>query len=293
LGGIWGHLEELKQRIKVILIVFIAATAFFLLVPANPSDMLTTQFWLTGIFKPVVAVVLVFIKNLVAPSGIQVISLQVGAPFEVYVLASFTLGTIVTAPVIGYEIYKFVDPALLPRERRSVYPFTFAFTALFIGGALFGLFAISPFIMWALILFSGFVGAQPVLSVSDFYSTIFITVVLCGIVFTIPAMLVLLAKFGIIKTSMISKYRLYLYLVIFIAVSIITPVLVAMIAIFVPIVVMIEVSLFISKRYEKKTSETPNYAYSQPKAKSNQCKFCGVDLASGQVFCPKCKRSQI
>jgi sec-independent protein translocase protein TatC len=286
-------LEELKKRVKVILIVFIAATAFFLMVPANPMDIMTAQFWMTGIFKPVIALVLVFVKNLVAPSGVEIISLQVAAPFEIYMLASFTLAAIVSAPVIGYEIYKFIDPALHPDERKSVYPFTFAFAALFTGGAIFGLFLISPFIIWALILFSGFVGAQPVLSVSDFYSTIFITVILCGIVFTIPAIFVLLVKFGIIKTSLISKNRKFIYPIIFVITSIITPVLMAMVAIFLPIIAMIEVAIFISKRYEKKRAEAQNIAVPEVVDPSNACKFCGIVMETPQVFCPQCKRSQI
>ncbi len=123
LAGFWEHINELKHRLKIIFIALIAATAFFALFPSNPAHMFTAKFWLTGLYSPIVSVFLNWIRNFIAPRGLQIISLEIGAPFEIYFLASIIFGFLVSSPVIAYELYRFVDPALYPHERKSVYPF--------------------------------------------------------------------------------------------------------------------------------------------------------------------------
>lgn len=139
LSGFWEHIDELKRRLKVVIITVLATTAFFALFPSNPIDMFSLNFWLTGLYKPAVSVVLIWLKNFIAPKELQIISLEIGAPFEIYFLASLLLGLIVSSPVIAYEVYKFIDPALYPSERKAVYPFVAGFTLLFIVGTIFGL----------------------------------------------------------------------------------------------------------------------------------------------------------
>jgi len=289
-AGFWEHIDELKKRLKVVIIVLLATTVFFMLFPANPWEMFTANFWLSGLYKPFVSVVLNWIKNFLAPQGLQIISLEIGAPFEIYFLAAFVFGFIVSAPVIAYEIYKFVDPALYPDERKSVYPFVAGFTGLFLVGAIFGLFILAPFIMLTVIFFSQIVGALPVISVADFYSMILITVALTGLSFTLPVFFLLLAKFRIIKTSMIRKNRIYFYFGLFLVTAIITPDggPLADMALFVPMVVLWEVSLLLARRYDK--NQSPQKTSDLPKI-TQTCKYCGNASDSTEVFCSKCGKS--
>jgi sec-independent protein translocase protein TatC len=288
-------LEELRKRLKVVIIALIVSTAFFLIFPANPQDLLNTQVWLTGFFKPVVSLVLVYIKSVVAPGGIEIISLQIGAPLEIYMLGSLMLGLIVSSPIIAYEIYKFVDPALHPHERRGIYGFVTAFVVLFLGGALFGLFVLGPFIVWTLDIFSGFVGALPIISVADFYTMIFITIIFCGVAFTFPAVIVLLVKMGIISTSLFTKNRLYLYPIIYIITAIITPDggPLADLALFIPVIVMMEIALLISKRYERQSTSTEGSIATAVAGYEGKCKYCGAEIGREKIFCPRCGKSKI
>ncbi len=106
------------------------------------------------------------------------------------------MGIVTSAPVIGYEIYRYVDPALYPEERKAVYPFVISFTALFITGSLFGYKILAPFMLWAMIPFFTLTGAVPIIYVMDFYSLVFITTLTSGFSFTMPVFFVLLVKFG-------------------------------------------------------------------------------------------------
>ena len=80
----WGHLTELKQRVKIIFITLIATTIFFMVFPADPWDLLNSHAWVNGFYKPAITIVLNWIKGYVAPKGLQIISLEIGAPLEVY-----------------------------------------------------------------------------------------------------------------------------------------------------------------------------------------------------------------
>jgi sec-independent protein translocase protein TatC len=287
----WSHVEELKQRLKVVIISLLVTTIFFMLFPSNPSEMFTANFWLSGLYKPAVSLVLNWIRNYVAPQGMQIISLEVGAPFEIYFAASFLLGMIASSPVIAYEIYKFVDPALYPSERKAVYPFIAGFTLLFLAGALFGLLLLAPFIVYTVIVFSQVVGSTPVLSVSDFYSMVLTTIGLTGVTFTIPIIFLILVKFGVVKTSIVSKNRVYFYFAVFVITAIITPDggPLADLALFLPMVALWEAALLIAKRYEK---QPQSEGVTEKPTETDICKYCGQTLELSEAFCPRCGRSQ-
>ena len=57
LSGFWEHVDELKKRLKIVMIVLLAATAFFMIFPASPQDMFSFSFWLTGMYRPYLCVV--------------------------------------------------------------------------------------------------------------------------------------------------------------------------------------------------------------------------------------------
>ncbi len=278
---IWEHIYELSQRLRVILISIFVFTIIFMIVPAdlsfleNPSQLLT-------MYRPLVVTVLDVIRDQVLPEGMVLIGGEVTAGIELYLMISFAFGLVCSVPVIAYEIYKYIDPALYPHERRMIYPFIISFTSLFVFGAFFGYFILLPFMLWALVPFLLWVGAQPIILVTDFYSLVFISIFLSGIAFTFPIFLVLLVKVGILKTRTLTKNRKYVYAGTFILTAIITPDggPLADMALFLPIIILFEIAILIAKRYEKE-EELP------------KCKFCGAEMDEDEIFCPKCGRSQV
>ncbi|MDW7978458.1 MAG: twin-arginine translocase subunit TatC, partial [Candidatus Caldarchaeum sp.] len=187
--------------------------------------------------------------------------------------------------VIGYETYAYVDPALYPHERRTIYGFTAGFFFLFAAGASFGYFVAAPLIMRAMIFFFELAGINPTVCAIDFYTLVFTTVLLIGFVFTTPAVLVLLVRFGLIGTESITKNRLYIYGLLYIAVAFITPDgwLVGNAVLFLPLVVLIESSILVARRIER----------NRDKAEAvKPCKFCGSPIQEGVIFCGKCGKAQ-
>lgn len=278
---IWEHIYELSMRLRVILISIFILTVIFMIVPAdlsfleNPSQLLT-------MYRPLVVRILDIIREQVLPEGMILIGGEITAGIELYLMISFAFGLIFSVPIIAYEIYKYIDPALYPHERKMIYPFIIAFSGLFVFGAFFGYLILLPFMLWALVPFLLWVGAQPVILVSDFYSLVFISIFLSGISFTFPVFLVLLVKVGLLKTKSLTKNRRYVYAGTFILTAIITPDggPLADLALFLPIILLFELAIYIAKRYEK---EEP------PKT----CKFCGSEMEEDEIFCPKCGKSQM
>ncbi len=242
-------------------------------------------------YKPLISVIILYIKASLLPPNVQLIAGSFTAPIELYVVASVVFGFAVSIPVLAYEVYRFIDPALKPTERRSVYPFVTAFSLLFVAGAVFAFVVLLPFIVFGTLIFLPYTGAAPFVNIEDFYTLVFFSILTTGFAFTLPVFLVLLVKFGIVGTRSFTQRRLYVWVGIYILTAVITPDggPIADVALFAPIILLLEGSLLIARRYEKKGS--PGEEQAKPAFAS--CRFCGAPFEPGNVFCSRCGKSRL
>jgi sec-independent protein translocase protein TatC len=291
IGTFWEHINELSVRLRIVLYSLIATTVFFMVFPANASFLKNPL----AFYDPLIAVVLQQVVKDVLPSSMQLIAGEITAPLEIYLIGSVILGIVASTPIIAYEIYRYVDPALYPEERKAVYPFVISFTILFLIGAVFGYKILAPFMIWAMIPFFSITKATPIIYVMDFYNLVFVTTLATGFSFTLPVFFVLLVRFGILKTSYVTSRRRYIYAALYIIVAVITPDggPLADVALFVPMVLLLELAVFFSKRYENKKNVIGARRPRTDKPVSIKCKFCGELLNEPSGFCPVCGRSQV
>ena len=286
-GTIWDHLHELSQRLRVILYAVVLPTIFFMVFPTNAS-FLRDPF---AFYDPLIAVVLRQVVTDALPPGVQLIAGELTAPLEIYLIGSAVLGIAVSSPVIAYEIYRYVDPALYPEERRAVYPFIASFSVLFVIGAAFGYKIIAPFTIWAMIPFFNIAGATPFIYVMDFYNLVFVTALATGFSFTMPVFFVLLVRFGIVRTSYVTARRRYIYAAMYVVTAIVTPDggPLADLALFAPMVLLLEVAVLFGRRYEKK-----GQVFARPIGPVGlKCRFCGGLISNRAGFCASCGRAQV
>jgi len=282
----WDHTGELVRRLKVVLYALVISTVAMMALPANISFFSNPL----SFYEPLVAVILRAIRGQVLPPGVKLLGVEFVAPLELYLIASFFFGLAITAPVLAYEIFRFVDPALYPHERRDVYPFLSSFLVLFVVGLVFGYLVLVPYGMAALLPFFQIVGAELYISVSDFYYFVFFLTLLTGVAFTFPIFLVLFVKYGIIGTKTLTKNRKYVYLGLLILVFLITPGEggLANFMLMAVMVVLLEVGIFFARRYEKKGEiRRPRWF-----AEEAKCKFCGETIPTDTTFCQNCGKSQ-
>ena len=203
---------------KIVLAVFLVSLIIMLVLPGN-SDL----FALTNNYKPLMSVILVYIANMFLPQGATLFASSMSDSITLYAYAAVVFAIGITLPVFAYEAYKFIDPALYPHERKAIFPFVSIVTVLFIAGALFGFFFLAPSFIQGFIPFYNAVNAVELFPIMDFYNMIFFTVIISGVLFTIPAFFVVLVKFGILHTKTITKQRKYIYAGLGIAAMLISP----------------------------------------------------------------------
>ena len=275
------HLGELRKRFKVVFLSLLVIFVILLVVPRYPAQFLS----LTGTYNPLVSIFLDRIHADILPSTWNLIGFRLNEPLEVLLVASLILAVAFDMPVIAYETYRFIDPALKENERKLVYPFVISSTILFLMGLLFGYFILAKFLIIALSQFFVATGANFTIDVADFYFVVFLTVFFSGVAFTIPVFVYLIIRFGIVEASFFSKNRVYIWFGTYIVTAVITPDggPVLDVILFFPVIALLELAVFMGKRFRG----------GEPRAasKGRRCSFCDSPLDPAQVFCTRCGKA--
>ncbi|NWG10998.1 preprotein translocase subunit TatC [Candidatus Bathyarchaeota archaeon] len=247
----WDHLRELINRLRIIIYALIISTIVVMVVPVSFD--LSSFFSANPFYLTITSYVIINFQERFLPPDAQLLPLSPTAPLEVYMFISVILGVVLSMPVISYELYKFLNPALYKRERKAVAQFVAAFAGLFIFGFALGYFYIVPLTMRMLFLFANLLHLPPLYDFTEFFSLIGLSLFLCGLIFTFPTYIVLLVKVGILETNRLTKNRKYLYGGILILIAFLDPDpgLVTEALVFVPVIILMEASILIAKRIEK------------------------------------------
>lgn len=247
---IMGHVQEIGKRMKVVIITFFVSTVAMILLPGNLSFFSDPL----GSYEPFVGVLLKNIRTWVLPSEVRLIGVGMSDPIELYFQVAIVFALCFTIPVFAYNLYRFIDPAISLNEKKQVYPFAGSVLGLFVSGMSFGFFVLFPLFVNSMLPFFNIVGAEPFVSVADFYSMLLFTVISAGLLFTFPAWLVLSVKIGLVKTATFSKNRKYLYLLILILTMVITPGNSPQenVAFLAPMLLLFELALLFARRTENK-----------------------------------------
>lgn len=142
--------------------------------------------------------------------------------FGVYIQVALVAGLILSLPVHLYNIVMFINPGLLPNEKRLLYTFLPFATISFILGVAFAFFVVVPPAVQFLLGFGSNI-AQPNIRISKYIDLVTRLLFWIGVVFEIPVFMLILARLGIIRYEMVSRLRRYAYVGAFIIGAIITP----------------------------------------------------------------------
>ena len=171
------------------------------------------------------------------------------------------LGIALASPVVLYQIWLFVAPALYKHERGAITGFLFSTVFLFLAGIAFGYFVTIPYIMHFLVspgpLFSLGHDVVPMISVNEYFDLILLTLLLIGLMFELPVLIFFLSLFGIVTPKFLWKNFRYAILVIALASAVAAPPdALSMLIFMVPMVVLyfisIGVSALVTRRREKR-----------------------------------------
>jgi len=141
--------------------------------------------------------------------------------FSLFMRLSFFAGTVFASPVVLWQLWAFVAPALSRREKRLVVPIVAALTILFLAGIAFGYWALERGLGF-LLDFAGD-NLEPVIG-GDFYLSFALRFLLVfGIGFEFPVFLYTLALVGVVGWRRLASGRRWAVLIIVTVGAIATP----------------------------------------------------------------------
>ncbi len=241
----WEHLDILRgSLIHMLVAAIVAGVAAFLLkdwlfdvvLAPSSSDFITYR--LLG----------------VEPFRIELVNTGLTEQFMIHMKVSLVAGILIASPYILYLLFRFISPALYDNERRYSVRLTVAAYLMFLFGVAVNYFVIFPLTVRFLGTYQVSDDIHNLLTISSYVDTLAMMSLVFGIVFEIPVVSWLLARFGLLKSAWMSRYRRHAIVAIVIVAAVITPTsdVFTLFMVSLPIWLLYEASVLIVRITEKK-----------------------------------------
>lgn len=165
-------------------------------------------------------------------------------------------GLLVAFPIICWEVWRFIRPALKPTELKYTSGIIFWVSMFFFIGASFGYFMLAPFTFNFLANYTigTFSSINYMPTLSDYLNTLIDITLGAGVAFELPMATWVLSKLGIITPGFLRTYRKYAYVVLLVLAAVITPSpdWGSQLIVVVPLVLLYEISILIAVKVQKK-----------------------------------------
>ena len=197
------HLDELRRRI--LYSIYALAVCF------------AVAFWFWN--DMYAFLVQYFIQN---AAGTRLIYSKPMAGFMFSLKITALAALIAASPFIFSQLWLFVAPGLYAREKKIAVPFVFFSSLLFIGGALFAHLVAFP-MMWRFFASYQLNGVQFLPTLDETLSMYIKVIVGLGVIFQMPVLVFVLARFGMVSAGFLWRKIKYAILIIVIVAAIATP----------------------------------------------------------------------
>jgi sec-independent protein translocase protein TatC len=166
-------------------------------------------------------------------------------------------GLVLSLPFILFFFGQFVAPALTKRELKVLLPTCVAALMLFLGGAAFGYFLITPSTIRVAFELNQLLGYTVMWTADRYYSLLMWLVLGMGAAFEFPLLILLAVYMGLIEVATLRKYRRHAIVVIFIIAAVVTPTpdpfnqtLFAL-----PLIVLYEISILVAAQLKRRRKD--------------------------------------
>ena len=199
------HLEELRWRI----IYALAAV----LVGVGLGFFLASKFDVIGFLaKPVLPLV---------PEH-RLVYTHPSEGFTIILDCAVTFGLVMASPIIIYQIWAFLAPALHTHEKRIGIAVLFSGVLLFVAGAALAYMVVVPLAIPWLFNFAG-PSLVPLITAEDYFNFLMAMVLTFGVSFELPIVICALAALNIVTPQFLNKYRRHALVLIIIIGAFLTP----------------------------------------------------------------------
>lgn len=256
----WGHLEELRSHLirAVIVLLLLAIAAFvmrklifdvIILAPKNPDFITYRAFCALGRWLNIDSIC-------IGTEPMQIVNIEMSGQFMIHVYVSLMAAVVVALPYLLWEIWSFVRPALLPKEKKYSRGAVFYSTLLFVIGMLFSYYLIVPLTVNFFSTYQVSESITNTITLSSYISTVVSVTLACGIVFELPIVVFFLTRVGILTPAFMKRNRKYVLIILLTVAAIITPPdIFSQILVTIPLMLLYEFSIFVSSKIYKKPEE--------------------------------------
>jgi sec-independent protein translocase protein TatC len=231
----FDHLEELRRRIIKALLGIVAAVV----VCGYYSDWIVNKV----VLRP----------SLLTNPPLHLINTVPYGQITFYMMVVIVSSLIVCSPLILWQLWKFIQPGLLPRERKYISSIVFYTTVCFLSGVAFAYFIMLPYMLQFFANF-GTSGIQNWITIDEYMSFVLQLVLVSGLIFELPMVSYFLARLGIVTPAFMKHYRRHAIVVILIAAAFITPTTdpFTMGVFSIPMIILYEFSIWVARIAQRK-----------------------------------------
>lgn len=174
-------------------------------------------------------------------------------PFMVTIKVAIYAGVLLAMPVIMWELWAYIMPALYENEKKAILPYVALTTGLFLLGVLFGYFVVLPIGLKFLMGYGGDSFNQQ-LRAADYIGFVTLFLLAFGVVFELPVFMLLLAALRVVSAKLLRKQRRVAIVVIAVVAMVATPSQdpVSMLLMMAPLIVLYEFSIVLTSLMERR-----------------------------------------
>ena len=150
------------------------------------------------------------------PAGSKLIYTEPTEAFMLKVKIALLAGVVIGAPLIVAQIWLFIAPGLYSHEKRFALPFILMASVFFVGGAAFNHYILFP-LAW--VFLAGFTTDYMMFMprIAPVFSLYAMLMLAMGLIFEMPAVILVLARMGLVTAGFLWRHIKYAILIIFIA----------------------------------------------------------------------------
>jgi len=185
------------------------------------------------------------------PQGDRPVTLGIGEPFTTTVTVSLIFALILALPIVLWQLYGFLMPALEPEQRRHIRPLMYAIPVLFVTGVGFGYFVVLPA---ALHFFQNFNSAQfnVLVQAAPYYKFAASTILAMGLLFQVPVGILAITRAGVVTPRQLRRHRRYAVAACALVAAVLPGDAITMLLETVPLYLLFELSLLIATISERR-----------------------------------------
>jgi sec-independent protein translocase protein TatC len=173
-----------------------------------------------------------------------------------YMMVVIVAGLILSSPWILYQMWKFIQPGLLPKERKYISGIVTYTSLCFLSGVAFAYFVMLPYMLQFFTTF-GSPGIENMISISEYMSFVLQLILLSGLIFELPMVAYFLARFGIVTPAFMRHYRRHSIVGILFIAAVVTPTTdpFTMTVFALPMLLLYEISILVAGVAQRKRAE--------------------------------------